>query len=125
MLLAEADRVAAGLAGQRPTGPPVLLLDASPVGDLDATGVDMLHDILTETESRGVEFHLADVKGPVRDVLRRAGTWERLGRRVHASTDDAVRDLCCAGVGPADHRGTGIDERPSPVEGQRERAGTA
>ncbi len=93
--------------------PRALVLDASGMNDLDATGAEMLHDLLIEVEERNVALHLTDVKGPVRDVLRRAGLWDELGARVHTSTNDAVLAIRERSVGPVDQRRLGIDERPS------------
>ncbi len=91
--------------------PRALVLDASGINDLDATGVDMLDELLPELELRRVDLHLADVKGPVRDVLRRAGIWEQAAGRIHASTSDAVDAIARGASAPADHRRHGIDEQ--------------
>jgi len=95
--------------------PKVLVLDASGINDLDATGADMLTELLPELERQGVRLHLADVKGPVRDVLRRAGLWEHSAGRIHASTSDAVDAVLAGRASPVDLRGQGIDERPAPT----------
>ncbi len=91
--------------------PHALVLDASGINDIDATGVEMLHELMDELAERGVAFHLTDVKGPVRDVLRQAGLWAELGDRVHTSTFDAVGTITAARPAPADQRRLGIDER--------------
>jgi SulP family sulfate permease len=93
------------------------VLDASGINDIDTTGVEMLRDVLPELEARGVQLHLADVKGPVRDVLRRAGLWDGLGPRVHTATHDAVCAITAERPAPADQRSAGIDERPAPTRG--------
>ncbi|MEZ5246115.1 MAG: solute carrier family 26 protein [Acidimicrobiales bacterium] len=100
-----------GAADAMTDAPRVLVLDASGINDLDATGAEMLDELLVEMDDRGVGFHLCDVKGPVRDVLRNAGLWERLGDRVHTSTNDAVAAIVADRPGPADQRTHGIDER--------------
>jgi SulP family sulfate permease len=92
--------------------PKALVLDASGINDLDATGADMLTELLPELERRGVQLHLADVKGPVRDVLRRAGLWDSSAGRIHASTSDAVATVTTGRPAPTDQRSWGIDERP-------------
>lgn len=92
--------------------PRALVLDASGINDIDATGVEMLTDVLAETSHLGVTMHLSDVKGPVRDVLRRAGIWSELGDRVHTSTSDAVTAISRHRPAPPDQRRYGIDERP-------------
>ncbi len=91
--------------------PKVLVLDASGINDLDATGADMLSELLPELEQRQVHLHLADVKGPVRDVLRRSGLWEMSAGRIHASTSDAVDSVLEGHAAPLDQRRRGIDER--------------
>lgn len=88
-----------------------LVLDASGINDVDATGADMLAELLPEMDDRGVALHLADAKGPVRDVLRRAGLWDRLGPHIHTSTHDAVEAIADRRPAPSDQRLHGIDER--------------
>ncbi|NNK92507.1 MAG: solute carrier family 26 protein [Acidimicrobiia bacterium] len=94
------------------TAPPqVLVLDASGINDIDATGVEMLTDVLGELDEAGVALHLTDVKGPVRDVLHGAEIWERLAHRIHASTSEALEAIEADRPAPADSRRFGIDER--------------
>lgn len=102
LLIAEADAIA--------TAPRALVLDASGVNDLDATGAEMLNAVIRELEDRNVTLHFADVKGPVRDVLRRAGIWQGLDQRVHTNTNDAVAAICSNRPPPFDQRRLGIDE---------------
>jgi SulP family sulfate permease len=91
--------------------PRALVLDASGINDLDVTGAEMLQELLAEIDERGVTVHLTDVKGPVRDVLRRSGLWDRLGDRVHTSTNDALDAIATRRPAPCDQRRYGIDER--------------
>lgn len=105
MLLGQADQIATAR-------PAALVVDASGINDLDATGAEMVRELLIEVGERDVSFHLADVKGPVRDVLRRAGLWDELGHRVHTCTHDAVAAITAARPAPVDQRRLGIDERP-------------
>ncbi len=91
--------------------PTALILDCSGINDIDATGVETLGEIITELDETPVRLHLADVKGPVRDVLRRAGLWDRLEGRIHATPHQAtqtVKGLC---TNPESLRDAGIDER--------------
>lgn len=109
--------VAADLAGDDLAGgQPALVLDASGIGDIDATGADMLHELLAEMDEREVVMHLADVKGPARDVLLRAGLWDEFPGRIHPSTHDAV--AVARGLQPAAAclRESGVDERPRTSE---------
>ena len=103
------------------TEPRALVLDASGINDIDATGVEMLVEVLDDLDDRGVRLHLADVKGPVRDVLRRAGVWQRSANRIHASTYDAVQAIADRADSPEDQRRHGIDER----SGSERRTGEA
>jgi len=91
-----------------------LVLDASGINDLDATGAEMLDEILIEVEERHIALHLTDVKGPVRDVLRAAGIWDQLGNRVHSSTNDALIAIAADRPGPVDQRRYGVDEHSIP-----------
>ncbi|MDG2113308.1 MAG: STAS domain-containing protein [Actinomycetota bacterium] len=110
LLLREAADIAAG--------PKALVLDASGIGDIDVTGVEMLRDLLADLDDLGVALHLADTKGPVRDVLWRAGLWDRFESRVHASTHDAVAAI--GGQAPIDDcRTRGIDERAITPDGSK------
>ncbi|MGI9622925.1 MAG: SulP family inorganic anion transporter [Acidimicrobiales bacterium] len=105
LLLAEADRFDAA--------PRALVLDASGINDIDATGADMLLDLLPDLDHKGVTFHMSGVKGPVRDVLRRAGIWDQLTGRIHASTHDALEVIGNGGLSTGDPRRSGVDERSS------------
>jgi SulP family sulfate permease len=107
-----AANVKATLIAAADAEPAAVVLDASGINDIDATGVEALRDVLTECADRGVPLHIADVKGPVRDVLHRSGLWTELADRLHPTTHDGVeaalgRDAVVHG----DQRGRGLDER--------------
>jgi sulfate permease, SulP family len=103
------------LATAHPEPLRAIVLDFSGVNDLDVSAEQALGELVEEQEDAGVELHLCNVKGPVRDVLVRGGLWRRLGAAVHASTHDAVQALDVAeGARPEtvrEHRLVGIDER--------------
>ena len=68
-----------------------LVLDLSAVNDVDAVGLGALDQLMAELDQRGLEVHLAGMKGPVRDVAAKAGWLERhAGRAFHLSIDQAV-----------------------------------
>ncbi|MEM9653595.1 MAG: solute carrier family 26 protein [Actinomycetota bacterium] len=94
------------------TEPRALILDASGINDVDATGAEMLGELLEELAERRVTLHLTGAKGPVRDVLRRAGLWDALGDRCHTTTHDAIAALSTQRRAQRDQRRFGIDERP-------------
>ncbi len=91
--------------------PRALVLDCSGINDIDATGADALAEVITEFEELGAMLLLADVKGPVRDVLRRAGLWSRLDGRIHATAHQAVAAACGLHAAPCSLRTAGVDER--------------
>jgi SulP family sulfate permease len=93
------------------TEPQALVLDCSGINDVDATGAETLSEIITELDESPVTLHLCDVKGPVRDVLRRAGIWGRLEGRLHATTHQAVQAIEGTGADHTSLRHAGIDER--------------
>jgi SulP family sulfate permease len=70
-----------------------LVLDASGVNDIDTSAVEAITELLEELDEQGIAVHVANAKGPVRDVLMRAGTYQQLGDRIHDQVDDAVRAL--------------------------------
>lgn len=91
-------RRVARLVDEAPPGLDAVVIDASGVNDIDTSAVEALDELITELGSKGVAVHLAAVKGPVRDVLMRAGLYQRLGERVHPDVDHAVVAL----TGPVD-----------------------
>jgi SulP family sulfate permease len=88
-----------------------VILDASAITDLDASGAHALAELAGDLELAGVELHLATVRGPVRDVLQRAAAWDLRGDRIHASLADAVAAVDPFGV----LRRPSEDERPPDV----------
>lgn len=82
------DRIAA-LVASRPDVDAVVL-DASGIGDLDASGAHVLAELDGDLEASGVALHLATVRGPVRDVMGRAGLWDTMAGRIHPSLTEAV-----------------------------------
>ena len=56
-----------------------VLVDAGAITHADTTGLDMLTDLRAELTGLGIGLRLARVKGPLRDILERAGIVELLG----------------------------------------------
>jgi len=67
-----------------------VVLDASGVNDIDTSATEALAELVKELDEQGCAVHLASVKGPVRDVLMRAGLYQQLGDRVHNEVHAAV-----------------------------------
>ncbi len=68
-----------------------VVLDATGVNDIDTSATEALSELIQELGEKDVVVHLATVKGPVRDVLMRAGLYQALGDRVHNEVHDAVQ----------------------------------
>lgn len=53
-----------------------VIFDLSGVNDVDAVAIDTLEGMMVNYRDRGIQFLFAEMKGPVRDLVNRAG-WER------------------------------------------------
>jgi sulfate permease, SulP family len=91
-----------------------VVVDASGVNDIDTSALEAFTELVVDLAEDGVGVHLAAAKGPVRDVLMRAGTYQQLGNRVHAQVHDAVLTLTRpnAETPPGVPNPTGPDARP-------------
>ena len=98
------DRIEALLA--RDPGVRRVLLACSAVNQIDATALEVLTQLERSLADRGIEFALAEVKGPVMDRLRTTELGERLQGRVFLSMHEAFRH---EGPNPAagSHAGSG------------------
>jgi sulfate permease, SulP family len=69
-----------------------VVLDASAISDADVDGVHAIGHARERLAERGVALHLAGVRAPVREMLRRGGVWQPLERvgRVHPDVAGAV-----------------------------------
>jgi high affinity sulfate transporter 1 len=75
---------------QRP-GIKVVAVDMGATGDLDVTSIDLLSELFGELRRREITLLLAQVKGMVRDRMRRTGLMDVLGEdHVHATLPAAV-----------------------------------
>ena len=79
-----------------------VVLVASGIGDIDASGVQQLTDLDRDLQVTGVRLHMVTVVGPVRDVLANAGLWDALvaDGRIHASLPDAIRAIAADSPSP-------------------------
>ncbi|MDH5711388.1 MAG: sulfate permease [Gammaproteobacteria bacterium] len=83
-----------------------VVIDAEGINEIDATGEEMLHELVTRLESLGIELLMARVKKPVMDILKRSGFVEHWGRdkffrlRTHAfnyawgKLEEGHKDTC-------------------------------
>jgi SulP family sulfate permease len=69
-----------------------IVLDASGMNELDSSALEALQELERDLGDRRIALYLAHVKGPVRDVMERAGWLERLRteKRVFHRVHDAV-----------------------------------
>ena len=69
-----------------------IVLDASAISDTDTDGAHILTELHERLADRSVALHLATIRGPVRDLLTRAGVWQPLREagRIHRDITDAV-----------------------------------
>lgn len=82
------------LISAREPSPRGVLIDMAATADLDVTTTDMLLDLVGDLHERSIEVLLAQVKGAVRDRMRRTGLMSRLGEdRVYLSIGSAVTDF--------------------------------
>ena len=69
-----------------------VVVDAGGVHDIDVSALASLRDFLGELRRHGIELYVADLKGPVRDVLARSGFTAELGPdRFSFTTHEAVQ----------------------------------
>jgi SulP family sulfate permease len=72
----------------RPVNLVIIDLQSSPITDV--TAVDMVRDLITELERKGIVLRLANASGQVRDVLRAAGIENKVGKLDQTTTIAAL-----------------------------------
>jgi SulP family sulfate permease len=71
-----------------------IIVACSGVNDADAVAVETFETLMTLCRAQGIEFVFAEMKGPVRDLLARAGWHERYGTKTgYVSLKRALRDM--------------------------------
>ena len=73
-----ADRLRLAIASS-PTPVRWAVVAAEPVTDLDTTAADVLRELDEELAAEGVDLRFAEMKGPVKDRLKRYALYERFG----------------------------------------------
>jgi SulP family sulfate permease len=83
-----------GIVADQEPEPRGVLIDLAATADLDVTTTDMLFELVAELRARSIEVLIAQVKGAVRDRLRKTGLMAELGEdRVYLSVASAVADF--------------------------------
>jgi len=67
-----------------------VIMDLSGVNDMDGVAIDALEEIMEMYRPRGIEFLFAAMKGPVRDLVAKAGWEEKYGNRIKFNTPQAA-----------------------------------
>lgn len=71
-----------------------VVLDFSGVNDMDAVAVRTLEEMMDTYGERGITFTYAAMKGPVRDLVARAGWTEKYEKNlIHASVQHVLRGI--------------------------------
>ena len=85
-------RVLDAVAGS-PTPVRWLVVGAEPITSVDVTSADALDELDKTLHEAGIELCFAEMKGPVKDKLKRFGLFARLGeQRFFATLGEAVSD---------------------------------
>jgi high affinity sulfate transporter 1 len=82
MFFANAELFADSVRGAVDASPPPVrwvVIAAEPITDIDTTGADALERLDDELTARGIQLVFAELKGPVKDRLRRYGLDTRFG----------------------------------------------
>lgn len=70
-----------------------LILDLSSVSDIDLTASETLKRLQADLRVRGIELHLAEVRGPVADRLKHTDWWRHLSHPPFLSLHEALQKL--------------------------------
>jgi sulfate permease, SulP family len=82
------------LVGQAEPVPRAVVIELGANADLDITSTEIVEQLVDALRGAGVDLALADVRRPVRDMLRRSGVAARLGEdHVYRTVDEAVGAL--------------------------------
>ena len=106
------DRVHA-LVRTRPQVEHVVLV-ASAISDVDATGAELLVELDRTLAETGVALHLTTVRGPVRDTLTAGGLWHSLVERGRVHLDVAAALRAALGPDPGPLSAPGPHEHAPP-----------
>ena len=112
------DQVMALVRGQS-EAPGVLVLDIGATADLDVATTDMLAALHTDLREAGIELRLAQVRGPVRDRMRRTGLMATIGED-HCFLSDAAA-MAVPGRSPRSERPARRRGRARPATDDRRR----
>lgn len=71
-----------------------VILDFKPINNMDSSAVHMMKDLIENYKARNIAVLFADVKGPVRDILKKTGIMEMVGEdRIFLSVNKAYQAI--------------------------------
>ena len=83
-----------------------LVIDAETIGHVDITGVAVLKEVIEDFGREGIEVAIAEVKGPVREMLERTGLTRQIGAdRMFRTIDAAVAAITAQAADSRPSRG--------------------
>ena len=89
-----------------------IIVACSGVNDVDAVAIETFETLMTLCQAQGIEFVFAEMKGPVRDLVGRAGWQERYGtQNRYVSLKRALRDMGLMPPRGASAKGRGESSR--------------
>ncbi len=81
-----------------------VILDFSGVNDIDDVAIDALDEMMAHYKGQGIHFLIANMKGPVRDLVAKAGWGDKYGQRVtDLSIQQALEDVGLTLKDPLEH----------------------
>ncbi len=57
-----------------------LIIDFRAIDNIDSSGLHAIHDVYTDCKNKNISLYLVDVKGPVREMLKKADLVQLLGK---------------------------------------------
>ncbi len=69
------------------------ILNCSATNAIDASGLESLKNINQRLTDTGVSFHLAEVKGPILDGLKKTAFYQDMKEKIHSTNYDAVKSI--------------------------------
>jgi SulP family sulfate permease len=79
---------------QRRSDEPIkaVIIDAAPINDIDSTAESVLSEMVDELAADGIRLYFTNVKGYLRDAMKRSGLYEKIGEaHFFLSKYDAVQ----------------------------------
>ncbi len=90
-----------------------LLLDASAINDMDASGEEALDMLVKRVRSANLGFAICGIKGQVLSVMERTGLYDRIGKEnIYADSKGALSDIIDKVHTNTDLPQTGCDDCP-------------